>query len=272
MKLYTNGCSFTQGHHPYEDNNFTQSYNGLEYTSFYRSDIWPWQLGVNFEYTFNHGRQATGLDRTIRTTLQFIDCLDDNELEDWIFILQASQYHRKEHLTWESGEELYGQVHPEFNHIPTGIEYRSPYTDDIWVCNRGVDSLSDIAIDYSILWESDVSLATHQLKSLILIQNILKQKNIKYIITGMMRQDLNVKHTFTRPGRAGELEFHKESPLITNLEQHLDTNNIIKSIEEITFDLEHNEYYDPCGHLNSKGQTFLSNYIKAELENRNWLT
>ena len=91
MKLYTNGCSFTQGSIPFEKLEHTQVYNDYEYTTCYDSTLWPWQLRDNFEFVFNHARYGTGADRLLRTTIDFLSKLEDTELHDWIFVLQVSK-------------------------------------------------------------------------------------------------------------------------------------------------------------------------------------
>ena len=65
MKLYTNGCSFTQGSFPFSHEFIEQSYNGYVYKSEKQEFVWPWLLGEHFEFTFNHGKMSTGFDRSL---------------------------------------------------------------------------------------------------------------------------------------------------------------------------------------------------------------
>ena len=262
MKLYTNGCSFTNGHQPFDEHKFIQTYKDFSVETDLKKIAWPWVLGEHFDFTFNHGRYASGLDRTVRSTLQFINHLDEDEYDDWIFILQASQPHRKEYIPEEF--ELYGQVAPPMPHQTikdSWLQFREPTNDEMLIKTYGEQPLSDLTMDFHIGWENDISLGIHQLKNLLVLQEILKSKGIKYLFTSMMRQDINVKHLAPR-----------ECELTDNLMLYLDNDNIVESIELITEPYKKNTHYDDCGHPNKWGHIVVAEYFKTELEKRNWLT
>lgn len=262
MKLYTNGCSFTNGHQPFDEHKITQTYKDYSIESDLKKFAWPWVLGEHFDFTFNHGRYASGLDRTVRTTLEFINHLDEDEYDDWIFILQASQPHRKEYI--HEKYEAYGQVAPPLQHQSlkdAWLQYRGSYSDEMDIRTYGEDPLSDLTMEFHLAWEGDVSLRIHQLKNFLVLQEVLKSKGIKYLFTSMMRQDTNVKHNLSR-----------KSELIDNLMLYLDHDNVVESIELITEPYDKKTHYDDCGHPNSNGHKIVAEYFKTELENRNWLT
>ena len=262
MKLYTNGCSFTNGHQPFDELKFTQTYKDYSVETDLKKFAWPWVLGEHFDFTFNHGRYASGLDRTVRTTLQFINHLDEDEYDDWIFILQASQPHRKEYIHEEY--EAYGQVAPPLAHQSlkdAWLQFRGPYSDEMDIRTYGEDPLSDLTMQFHLAWESDVSLRIHQLKNFLVLQEVLKSKGIKYLFTSMMRQDTNVKHNISR-----------KSELMDNLMLYLDQDHVVESIELITEPYDKKTHYDECGHPNSNGHRVVAEYFKEELEKRNWLT
>lgn len=262
MKLYTNGCSFTNGHQPFDELNITQTYNDFTLESDLKKFAWPWILGKEFDFTFNHGRYATGLDRIVRTTLQFINCLREDEYDDWIFILQASQPHRKEYIP--EYRELYGQVAPPLSHQTIADAYlavRKPENDEMMVKVYKEDPMTDLVMDFHVGWENKISLGIHQLKNLLVLERVLKSKGIKYLFTSMMREDLNVKHLNSR-----------ESELIDNLMSYLDQDHIVESIELITAPFNKATHYDNCGHPNKFGHERVAEYFKKELEKRNWLT
>jgi hypothetical protein len=260
MKLYTNGCSFTHGSMPFEKVGHTQVYNNYEYTTSYDSTLWPWLLSDNFEFVFNHARYGTGTDRLLRTTIDFLSKLDDQEMHDWIFVLQVSKVNRREYICLE--EEKFGQVYPSLeNDDKFCIEYRFTDIDCPEVVEYNTDSLSDVVMDYHAMWENNISLSVNQIKNILALQNILDRRNIKYLITGMSNMDL----TF--------YDMHdtvRYSDMLAQFEQMLDRKNIINSIERMTKGTD--EYYKEDGHLSTQGNKFFANYIKEEMEKRNWLT
>lgn len=262
MKLYTNGCSFTNGHQPFDELKVDQTYKGYTAQTDLKKFAWPWVLGQEFDFTFNHGRYASGLDRTIRTTLQFLNHLEADEYDEWIFILQASQPHRKEYILEQY--ESYGQVAPPLGHQTINdawLQFRGTENDEMLIKTYGEEPLSDLTMEFHLAWENDISLGIHQLKNLLVLQEILKSKGIKYLFTSMMRQDINVKHLASR-----------ESDFMDNLMQYLDHDNIVESIELITEPYDKQTHYDECGHPNQLGHKVVAEYFKTELENRNWLT
>lgn len=260
MKLYTNGCSFTQGSIPFEKLEHTQVYNDYEYTTSYDSTLWPWQLRDNFELVFNHARYGTGADRLLRTTIDFLSKLDDTDLHDWIFVLQLSKPNRREYICL--AEEKFGQVYPSLvNDNKFCVEYRFTNTDWSEVVEYNTDDHSDVIMDYHAMWENNISLSVNQIKNIFALQNILERRNIKYLITGMSNMDL----TFY-----DQHDTIRYSDTLTQFEQMLDRKNIINSIEKMTKGID--AYYKEDGHLSSEGNKFFANYIKEELEKRNWLT
>lgn len=260
MKLYTNGCSFTHGSIPFEKLEYTQVYDDYEYTTSYDSTLWPWQLSDEFDLVFNHSRYGSGTDRIVRTTLDFLSKLEEEDLQNWIFVLQLSQNHRREYVCLD--EEKFGQVYPSLhNDNKFCIEFRFPDTDATELVEYNTKNNYDILMDYHAIWENDISLSLHQLKNIYTIQNILEKRNVKYLITGMCNKDL---YFYDKQDAV------RYSDSLGNLEQLLDRSCILNSIEKMTKGID--AYYKEDGHLSAEGNKFFASYIKEEMENRNWLT
>ena len=251
MKLYTNGCSFTHGHLPYDILDHSQTYNEYTYTADIRNIAWPWLLSNNFEYTFNHAKAGTGLDRTLRSTLDFVVHLDPSEYGEWVFIIQASQAHRVEYLYPDFDNEVYGQFHTNSNMV-----LDDPNITPNTLCNLRV------AKDFHYEWQTDMSLEIHQMKNILVLQSLFKSMGLKYLFTGMMNRDL-------RPS-----DFTKtQTKLLNNLEAQIDTEYTILAINEILrgYDMSDIMLEQDSGHPNLHGNTIIADYIKTELEKRNWL-
>jgi hypothetical protein len=254
MKLYTNGCSFTHGHLPYDILDHCHTYNDYTYTADVRNIAWPWLLSNDFEHTFNHAKAGTGLDRTLRSTLDFVEHLDPCEYNEWIFIIQASQAHRVEYLFPDFDNEVYGQFH----HTDTvNMVVDDPNITSNISCNLQVPK------DFHYEWQTDMSFEINQIKNILVLQSIFKNMGLTYLFTGMMNRDIRPSN-FTKT----------QTKLLNNLEAQIDTDYTILAMNEILqqYDAADVMLKEDCGHPNLRGNTIIADYIKTELEKRNWLT
>ena len=85
---------------------------------------------------------------------------------------------------------------------------------------------------------------------------------LKYLFTGMMNRDISPSE-FTKT----------QTKLLNNLEAQIDTDYTILAMNEILHQYDvADAMLEECGHPNLRGNTIIADYIKTELEKRNWLT
>lgn len=270
MKLYTNGCSFTQGTIPFTQDRTgpwtdglpCQSYNGYEYYAEIQDFVWPWVLGKNFDFVFNHGKMATGFDRVVRTTLEFIECLDPKEYHEWIFIIEPTMPERKEYL-YDDGK--IGQVSlPVGPDDPTVVFFHT-YEHDIDYNEQlnQEDIPTKALIEYHALFQNQNSFRYDHYKNLLLLQEILKSKGIKYLYCPLQTGNTLI----TNP--------EDNIDCINLLVNNIDGDRITTSMTRLLnggrdrFEIKH--YLPNDGHPNELGNQLIADYLKTELEKRNWL-
>lgn len=274
MKLYTNGCSFTQGTYPfthpgnppYEDLP-CQRYNDYTYFAEQQDFVWPWILGKDFDLVFNHGKMSTGFDRTVRTTLEFLESLDPKEYHEWIFIIQPSLPERKEYI-YDNGK--IGQVclpHPSDPYPPTVMFHTHNHNLDFLNELSFEDEESKALINYHMLFQNPSSLRYDQYKNILMLQQILKSKGIKYLYCPLQTGNCNINNQ------------NDNIDCINLLVNNIDSDTIIPSMSlMLTEETGHVEkvpskYFLPNdNHPNALGNKVIAEHIKTELEKRNWLT
>jgi len=282
MKLYTNGCSFTHGTNPLpeDEKNHDITYKNFTYCSPWRQrTVWPEKISPLFSVLFNHAMAGTGVDRLVRTTMQFVEHLKsiDDDISDWMFILQVSQPARKE-IIHKSGylsrihyidpdqmegyhayDLAYDVIHtkqgtPELDAENDRIisEMESMRKDEAY--KRGV-------VNYSLLVENDYELLNRHFKSLLLLVYYLEHNNINYLLTGMDPQCLKLHYSSSGV---------ESLDLMMNL---LPYDKILIDMVSI-FDPE-GKFLNRVGpddnHPNDKGHELFSRYIITELKKRNYL-
>ena len=262
MKLYTNGCSFTQGTYPFTSGTngekICQHYNGYEFIAEKQDFVWPWMLGKHFDFVFNHGKMATGFDRVVRTTLEFIECLDPNEYQDWIFVIEPTMPERKEYL-YDDGK--IGQVSLPMDDDQKAIVFFHTRDHDI----NYMDELSfeDVPtkalIEYHMWFQNLNSLRYDHYKNLLLLQEILNSKGIKFLYCPLMTHNTLITHP------------EDNIDCINLLVNLMNGDKILKSMTSLL--REDKKYYiEDDNHPNALGNQMIADYIKEEMENRNWLT
>ena len=283
-KLYVNGCSFTHGHDYDNHNWYTQTYGDFEYNHMMQHHIvWPHQLAPEFSMVFNHAKQGSGAMRMVRTTLRFLKSVPDDELADWIFVLQFSQANRFEIVSGDQ-YDFYSQVHLIREGTPLG-EY-DPYSleltlEDTLASATGhsfealLDSNADlkqefISVDqnnrinlmlseYVNYVRNDKQCLYAQTKELYLIVTELERRGVKYLITAM--DPLSMPHQASSEYLCDATQ---------NLMDLIPDHNIIASMEDI-IPAPHADYHDPCGHPNEIGHQMVARYILDEMKKRGYI-
>lgn len=267
MKLYTNGCSFTQGTIPFtSDTNgekICQHYNGYEFIAEKQDFVWPWFLGKHFDFVFNHGKMATGFDRVVRTTLEFIECLDPKEYNEWIFIIEPTMCERKEYI-YDDGK--IGQVClPERPEHDTVVFFHTRDHDIDYINQLSFEDLTTKAlIEYHMWFQNPNSLRYDQYKNLLMLQGVFKSKGIKYLYCPLMTHNTMITHP------------EDNIDCINLLVNNIDRDSILTSMTTLLNGgeegFESKYYIEDDNHPNALGNQMIADYIKAELEKRNWLT
>lgn len=267
MNLYVSGCSWTQGHHLNEPGHVYE-HNGYEYQVNYKDPyVWVNHIEPHYDKVFNHALMASGLRRMTRRLLEFLDYVPDNELPEWVFVLQVSQPNRQEFVSGES-VDMWSQVTwgrgsdftPELS-----IGY-----DDRWIPNSDKSLLHRDIIEDKIFCDTSVLAYVsqpykneiyRQFVDLGFLISILQRHNLKYLITAM-------DHACYNPDYVSKLF---GSPDLTRIVKQIDTTNFIKSSADVMDPLNRTDIYDPCGHLNAEGNKIFANYIYTELKGHGFL-
>lgn len=298
MKVYTNGCSFTHG----EDNFieepefpgypmlFEQTYKGYEFKTCVDKTVWPWLLkdNHNIDFVFNHALRATGHTRLHRSTLEFISHLreQNEDLDDWIFLLQFSQPHRKEYQD-PNKEDWWIQLYPAGSPEEyAGDNWREAITP--FVRNRDLPGLEETEhlewehyrdtaefqhtlkplFDYKFLYESNRVQEYDITKEMLNLVSTLEMLGVKYLITGI---DAFLPRWYS----FGQYNHHTPmTPQRKVIYDLIPKHNVIDDIAHI-LDPEFKddqEMYSESSHPIPEGNRLFANYIIEEMEKRNWLT
>ena len=257
--LYVNGCSHTYGHKDFLLGPLTcYKHNDLIYEAFKSTTVWSSYIEGNFNKMFNHAMGGTGNSRLVRTTLDFLNNLKEDEVNDWIVILQFSYSNRYEYINDagipvklgfyiddQGGEIVY---EPEFNYDNTlyGIDNNFTITDK--------DKETAVMLSkFKIALTSSVYERYEYFMNIVTITNILKSRNINYLFSTVDAIDC--------------LNFEK-----------FDNNSIIKSVKQyidmsknITSPIHIPGERDPCLHAGTKMNKDYADYIMQQLEHRGML-
>lgn len=257
--LYVNGCSHTYGHKDYLPLPLiSYKHNNLIYETRKSTTVWPSYLEGRFNKVFNHAMGGAGNSRLVRTTLDFLNNLKDDEVSDWIVILQFSYASRYEYITDtgipvklgfhmddQDGNPVY---EPEFNYDNTvhGIDNNFTIT--------GKDKESALMLTkFKIALTSSVYERYEHFMNIVTITNILKNRNINYLFSAVDPiNNLNFE------------EFDNTS-IIKSVKQHIDMSKHITSPIHIPGEM------DPCWHSGTQMNKDYADYIIQELQNREML-
>lgn len=285
MKLYANGCSFTQGHSILNPdcprNPVDYKNNDYSYHAFYTHDItWPHQLSTEFEYMFNHALGGSGIMRMVRTTLEFLASVPDNEVDDWVIVLQASCYNRFEVVGGESGDYFMSVNLSHDRDAPhqPGKDVVEVYTNDphetmmkdpehIKLSTSNAE-IKQVLTDYVNFARPEKQMLYTQLKELYIVVNELERRNFKYLITGMHTDFYDVRAFLT-----GKSNNNIKSSASLNVAKLIPVHNFIDGIEVINSDklYRHSDIHDTCGHPNKIGHKLIADYILDEINKRGYL-
>lgn len=267
MNLYVSGCSWTHGHN-HDQPSHTYEHNGYQYYVDYKDPyVWVNHFEPYYDKVFNHARQGSGLTRMTRRLLEFLEIVPDTELSDWVFVLQVSQPNRQEFVV---GTDIDMWSLVLFSRGSDYVPQLSIGYDDYWNEDSDKSRLHNEIFQDKMFCDAMVSAYINQtykneiyrqFVDLAFLINILKQRNLKYLITAMDPACFN-------PDYVSELF---QSADLTRLVKQIDTTNFIKSSAEVMDPLNRTDIYDPCGHLNVEGNKIFANYIHTELKGHGFI-
>jgi len=277
MNLIANGCSFTAGVPQDKDHlKFMETKTNIgDFHCFGRtnSTAWPYQIpGMN---VYNIANGGTGNHRILRTTLALLDMVPQDFIDDSVFVIQWSSVFRREFWT-----NIDTQI--EIHDIDA-YELVLPYS-----VTEEYDNQSSV-YDEVVSKETLKILADHKFLATTLNQHIydsmialttlthaLENKGARYLYTALQWNNLGLIDDYYLSPIP---ENHEFSPYIKALHNMVPMDNVLKSISNFLWDLDpetiNNDrkyYIKDDGHPNDEGNRLFANYVKEELEKRNWLT
>lgn len=254
--LYVNGCSHTYGHKDFLPGPGLISYehNNLVYKSLKSSTVWPSYLEGKFNKLFNHAAGGSGNSRLVRTTLDFLNNLTDNEIKDWIVILQFSYPTRHEYINDIGVPVKLGYYIDEGNNTPVfnpEFNYDNTLYDDANNFTiKDIDKEQAIMLSkFKIALSSSLYERYEYMLNIVTITNILKSRNINYLFSTVTPNDSNFDN----------------NTIIKSLKQHIDMSKNITSPIHIEGEM------DPCWHSGTQMNKDYAEYIMQELQHRGML-
>ena len=234
MKLFANGCSFTQGHKDWGDNDAPTPW------------AWPGAMSHMFDETVNLGWSGGSNERILRTTLDFFDKIKDKS--EWVAVVQWTDCYSRHELYDEETDTYFGYMagnelapvldksaNRKFINIPAHI-------------NRAVELYHKTSFT-----KSRYSMQVRLLEQQFMLSEYFKKNNIKFLFTGMSYSSM-VEKDLTHP-----------------LMRYLPHENILLPFSYMINDQVHLRESDNDFHPNKAGHQVLANYITNELKARNYL-
>jgi hypothetical protein len=269
MKLYANGCSFTQGHY---DHTIVHSPDGDIKKDVKRDAHWSWprRMKLSFDKVVNEGWCGGSNSRIIRRSIEFLSTVDTPS--EWVVILQFTSPDRSEWYDNESGTWI-GQ-----------LNHRAIFDDRSWN-KEGIDrdfvaKKSDHNIKNRALVGSDLQNYFELLCQIIAFENVCAQLGITKILYGTMstRTDLSqLYHMCKYPKTALYNEVNTETwnffnslaesdkQLLTALITKIPRSRYLTPMSHVTKGYEESE--EDC-HPNKAGHNIYAQYVLNELKTR----
>ena len=284
MNLITNGCSFTAGvPQDMDDTKFEeQTYNIGDFHCYgiTNSTAWPYQV-QGPEKVYNLALGGSGNPRILRTTMSLLDMAPQEFIDDSVFVIQWSSIFRRENwcnngIQWEMHDSTpdTGQAvvpysvtkphnHEEFFNMQNQTKKDQPDVMKAWADYKFIG----LSLDQS-LYES--------LTMITVLTHALESKGARYLYTALQWNNLGIHNDFYASPMPDDWEPNPYHLALYNL---LPEDKSIMSVAEYLWRQEPDErgndrkYYIPDdGHPNDEGNRLFANYVKEELEKRNWLT
>ena len=270
MNLIANGCSFTAGvpidpKGPYDEIDI----NLFDFHNYSQTvpHAWPYQFD-DFT-TYNIALGGSGNQRILRTTMSLLDKAPQEFIDDSIFVIQWSTTPRKEY--W-------------YNELPYDVDESGaclipPYRHDqkhdhSYDHQNTVDKATqEAAFNHKYICGSLALDLYESLVAIVTLTHALEQYNAKFLYTALQWNNLCVKSNLI--GCNEKLTSIPDDFSVNGYHQALlnllPWDNMIESINGyLKNDLA---YYLPNdGHPNPQGNKLFANYVKQEMEKRNWLT
>ena len=278
MNLIANGCSFTSGVPLNEDEDFTV--NNIKIGDFHcvgwgSSIAWPYQIEGVTPYNISNG--GSGNPRIVRTTIALLDMVPQEFIDDSIFVIQWSSVFRKEYWCDNNCQwDVHGKTLNEARIVKPMSVYEpyDPILDDSFETDMRTKRPEVIQswIDHKFLGTNLYQNVYESLLLMTVLTKALQDKNARFLYTSMSWENIDV-FDCPYPDEWNPTAYHKA---LYNL---LPKENTIKSVSQCLDEEERKingngyTYYIPDdGHPNDKGNKLFANYVKEELEKRNWLT
>ena len=233
MKLFANGCSFTQGH---------KDWISIDEPSEW---AWPSVMSPMFEETVNMAWSGGSNQRILRTTMEFFDKIKDKS--EWIAVIQWTDCFTRHELYDEHTDTHFGYL----------INNPSPVLDKS--ANRKFITIPEHIYRAITLYQKTTILRpdrfceTQLLTQQFILIEYFKKFNIKYLFTGMSISSV--------------VKSHFEHPLM----KVFSTENVVLPISAIINENINLVESKDDSHPNKKGHKVIANYITNELKARNYL-
>tara|TARA_B100000900_G_scaffold415863_1_gene447580 strand:+ start:4902 stop:5636 length:735 start_codon:yes stop_codon:yes gene_type:complete len=241
MNLYTNGCSFTSGTIP-DEASANKNKLGLP-----ECINWTTYCKNRFSLIVNDAIEGGSNHRLFRQTTDFINKTEN--LDDWIFVIQLTNPERLEFFIEKYGAWI-------------GVIKDFHFTEDR-ILQENVDVVKEIENFFQRLIMPTVFMTRTKEQGIFELYNLVntfielcKNKNIKYLITGMSNQCM--PNVFVEAYRDDQPFNGLDFPVF-------DTSNFILPISNIAMD---NIISNKDSHPNNLGHKNVSRYIINEIEKR----
>ena len=284
MKLIANGCSFTAGVPQDKDNSkIEEKFYDIEGFHCYtrvNGTAWPFQVQGPTEI-YNLALGGAGNQRILRTTLALLDKVSQDFIDDSVFVIQWSSIFRRENwcnngIQWEMHDYTSDtaaavtpytvtetHVHDKFFNMQNDTKTKQPDVMEAWANYK----FAGITLDQS-LYESLVAITA--------LTQALQSKNARFLYSALQWNNLGLNNDFYASPMPDDWEPNPYHKALYNL---LPEDDSIKSLAEYLWrlepDLRGNQrkfYIRNDGHPNDEGNRLFANYVREELEKRNWLT
>lgn len=281
MILYTNGCSFTQGH---EDHRILTSESGLKKDDKILDSEWAWPqlLKDYFSNVVNEAWCGGSNDRIFRRTLEYVQSL--NDVSDHLFIIQCTNVTRSEFYDSDTGVWI-GNLNKQvvYDDVSSNADIDKKFVQKLSKGNREFE-------DLQLANETTYTKFLNNLVSFDYVMNRLGCKvfytglslsNTPHIIKNLLQQYINEPIHFLQNSNLHKMYPANNEAPISFLNMQVAKNHLLllESIPNLDF-----KCFDPMStivkkhtvskedtHPNKTGHNIFARYIINELRSRDIL-
>ena len=271
MILYTNGCSFTQGH---EDHRIIESDTGHKKDDKvgYAEWAWPGCLEGYFDHVVNEAWVGGSNDRIFRRTLEYVRSI--NNISDHVFIIQFTNPARSEFFDPDAGVWT--------GTINDMIMYDDRSTNSA-IDKRVVKLLSEGQRDFEFYKLNNETIYTDFLTKLVAFDFAMSQLGCRILYTGLSSActPMMIKR-FLQEYTNNPVQYMQDPDLteiypagvdMNTAKHHLALIDLIADCEDkflhsITSQIQNQIVSKDDSHPNKVGHDFFARYILNELGSR----